>query len=322
MFESKYLRSKTFPKRFRRPRIFEIDFMRGFDIILMILIHLCFVASGSGVISFFDKSSQSLEWVNAMNEFFGKVFWGIVNANGIDLARSTGGAFYAASPATLKALRLIFLEVFFSGLFVFLSGISCSFTRNNAKRGLQLAYVAEIMTVLLFLLSGILRGFKEPLNPFGKPEVCIILGILQSIAIALLVYALFDHFFPKYWQTFLAAIFLTIIAIITSYYYTDANGSIYTANLPEDWWKLLLGLARYGEDYFSPTQICAVMFLGASFGKVFYRKRQSLLPSLLPTKWARPILFLGRHSLVVYILHQPLIYLFFGLFYLILGYRF
>ena len=53
----------------------------------------------------------------------------------------------------------------------------------------------------------------------------------------------------------LAAIFLTIIALITSYYYTDANGTIYTANLPEDWWKLLLlGLARYGEDYFSSTQ--------------------------------------------------------------------
>lgn len=297
-------------KREKKKRIFEIDFLRGFDLILMIAIHFCFAASSSGVMGIvFDRFSVRNGTIEAMNRFCGNVFWSIVNSSG------------TANPFGPGSFHLLFLEIFFSGLFVFLSGISCSFTKNNAKRALQLAYVSEILTVVLIFASFLAK------NLFGvgrenTPAICIICGILHAIAIALLLYSLFDHFFPKFYQTFIAAVFLSVLAILTAYFYASPiTGEIYSASLPKDWWKLLLGLARYGDDYFSPIQVSATLFLGASFGKLFYRDKKSLLPVNFSKGWARPLLFLGRHSLVIYIFHQPFMYLLLVIVYLLCGYK-
>ncbi len=309
MFESSYLKTNTLAKRRKNPRIFEIDFIRGFDLILMVAVHFCFAASHEGIMGIlFDENSLNNGTVMAMNDFCGNVFWGIVNSSGIE------------NPFGPGVFHLLFLEIFFSGLFVFLSGISCSFAKSNMKRALQLAYFAELLTIICILGSFIAK------NCFGSgddatPAIAIICGILQSIAIALIVYSIFDHFFPKFYQTFIAAIFISALAIVTAYFYTDTEGVINTAVLPKDWWKLLLGLARYGDDYFSPTQVSAALFLGASFGKLFYRKRKSLLPDNIPTKWATPICFLGRHSLLIYVAHQPLIYILMTLIYFLIGYK-
>lgn len=297
-------------KRERKNRIFEIDFLRGFDLILMIAVHFCFVASFSGIMGIlFDRFSVQNGTIEAMNRFCENVFWGIINSSG------------TANPFGPGSFHLLFLEIFFSGLFVFLSGISCSFTKNNAKRAIQLAYVSEILTVGLIFASFLAKNFFG-MGDDNTPAICIICGILHAIAIALLAYSLFDHFFPKFHQTFLAAIVLSILAIITAYFYANPEtGEIYSASLPKDWWKLLLGLARYGDDYFSPIQVSATLFLGASFGKLFYREKKSLLPASFPTAWAKPILFIGRHSLIIYICHQPFMYLLLIVVYLLCGYK-
>lgn len=306
MFESKYLKMMTFPKRGKkRERIFEVDFMRGFDIILMIAVHFCYAASTMGVIGLiFYRYSVDNGTIEAMNDFCTYVFSAIVFSTG------------ASNPTC----HLNFLEIFFSGLFVFLSGISCSFARSNAKRAFQLAYFSELFTIVLITVSVSAKNILG-VGSDTEPMICIICGILQSISIALLIYALVDHFFPKFYQTFLFAIVFSVLAIVTAYFYVNPEtGNIYTASLPEDGWMLLVGLKRYGDDYFSPTQITAALFLGASFGKLFYRNKKSLLPPF-PKKWAKPILFLGRHSLVLYIAHQPFMYLFLFLLYLALGYK-
>ncbi len=322
LFGVKYLKYQRLGKRFNSKRIFEIDFLRGFDILLMITVHFCFAASSTGLMGIlFDKHSASNGTIQAMNLFCGNVFTGIVNPIGIE------------NPFGEGRFCLFFLEIFFSGLFVFLSGVSCSFARNNASRAFQLAYVAELMTVLLITASVIIRWLGGNTCPVGdnsinckfwnqNPQICIILGILQSIAIALLIYSLFDRFFNKFYQTFIAAIFWSIIAIITAYFATDLEtGYLHVATLPRDWWKLLLGLARYGDDYFSPTQVTATLFLGASFGKLFYADRKSLLPASFKGKWATPVLFLGRHSLAIYIFHMPIMYGLLMLIYLLAGYK-
>lgn len=310
MFKLRNLKIAQLAKRESKKRIFEIDFLRGFDLILMIAVHFCFAASFSGVMGIvFDRYSVNNGTIEAMNRFCENTFWGIVNSAG------------TANPFGPGSFHLLFLEIFFSGLFIFLSGISCSFVKNNAKRAFQLAYVSELLTVVLILASYIAKNFFG-MGDDNTPAICIICGILQAIAIALLVYSLFDHFFPKFHQTFIAGIVLSILAIITAYFYVDPRtGYIYTAVLPRDAWKVALGLARYGDDYFSPIQVTATLFLGAAFGKLFYQKKKSLLPENVPTKWAAPILFLGRHSLVIYICHQPLMYVLLAIIYLLCGYK-
>jgi uncharacterized membrane protein len=258
-------------KKVARERVFEIDFLRGFDILLMVLLHFCYDLSA--INAFFKApASGSLPWVKGMISFGGTIF------QLIDFG------------------ELFSLEFFFSGLFMFLSGISCSFSHSNFTRGIKLSFVAVLMTLAL-----------ECADHFTGLDVHIYLGILHSLAIAMLLYSFVDHFWKSYWVDYGVGIAFTIALGLTLYYSDCAVYYDYpVTNLPKDGWKLLLGLGHAGDDYFSPLLTCTLMFLGAVVGKTLYRKRQPLTPAWFPKKWANPILFLGQHSLEAYILHQPL----------------
>ena len=65
-------------------------------------------------------------------------------------------------------------------------------------------------------------------------------------------------------------------------------------------------------DYLPLFPWFGMFLIGAAIGRLFYRDRQSLLPQgwTKPlTLWGRPLLFLGRHPLTVYVVHQPLLLL-------------
>ena len=61
-------------------------------------------------------------------------------------------------------------------------------------------------------------------------------------------------------------------------------------------------------DYFPLAPNLGWFLLGAFVGRTVYRKRESLLPKvsedLLPLRLLR---FCGRHALLIYLLHQPII---------------
>ena len=62
----------------------------------------------------------------------------------------------------------------------------------------------------------------------------------------------------------------------------------------------------------------AVLFFGADLGKLIYKKKKSYLPFL---KYAEPFPFLGRRSLEVYIIHQPVLILVLTIMVLSMGYN-
>jgi hypothetical protein len=135
-----------------------------------------------------------------------------------------------------------------------------------------------------------------------------------------MLFSLYDHFLPKWWQTFIAFILLTIAVgfIIPNAYVLDPNTgvrsipSIWPEQTPfktfgefmENMGKLFTGFVRQGDDYFSPILVTTAIFGGACVGKTIYRKKKSLLPSWFNTAWGRPIAFVGRHTLFIYIVHQ------------------
>ena len=272
-------------------RIVEIDFLRGFDLILMMAIHLVLQWGSNSKGMFLWNSALGPEpgLVLGMRSLFDEV------ANLI-----LGGSLY-------------FLEFFFSGLFVFLCGISCTFSHSNALRSAQLGIVACLLTFLLELAD---RLFHVGAH--------IYLGILHVIAIALAVYAFIDYFFPQWQVTFGVAIFFVVLVGITEYY-NVVNEVRYvsfptTANQWGEYSLTLLGLRRTGSDYFSPLRICAILFLGATVGKLAYKERKSHWPSFIPTSWTKPFCFLGRHSLIVYLIHVPLVIILLGILLLSAGY--
>lgn len=287
----KSLRRYQLVPRFKitKERVFEIDFLRGLDIILMLIVH--FVCDLGMLDSFLNPPEVQPEWIVTMQLLCSSIFNEIVNGS------------------------LFFLEFFFSGLFMFLCGISCAFAHSNFKRGIQLAYVAVFLSILLDVADAL----------FGLNSH-IYVGILHALAIGLLIYSLVDHFFPSYKADFLCGILFTILVGITSYYYCGSGAHLTNLDLANgnDWnqaWKLLFGLARAGDDYFSPLITTSLIFLGATVGKTIYRERKSLIKRDFKKGWAKPFLWIGNKTLYAYVLHQPVFYAFLALFFLPFGYH-
>lgn len=279
-------------------RIFEIDFARGFCISLMLIVHLLY--SLGDVNSLFTPPANPPEWILVSSSFFLNVFYEIVGRS------------------------LYFLEFFFSGMFMFLSGISSTFSHGNIKRGIQLGILSVLMTI-----------FLETIDLFLPLHVHIYMGILHALAIGMIIYGLVDFFFKNKWVDFGMGVLFAVAVIITTYIsyemspgnnrpYIDLTSNLVTLATSSKWdqsWKLFFGLAAAGDDYFSPLLTTCLMFLGAALGKLLYPAKKSLIKKDFPTTWAKPILFFGRHSLYVYILHQVVFIVVIFLFLLPFGYR-
>ena len=297
-------RAISHPKE-NRGRIFEVDFLRGVAICLMVLLHFCYTL-GFGPKDFYGiKYGDEPEWFVPLARLFRFVFCSITQPSGFFSMHSTNDALYMNNFTNLHCL-----EVFWAGMFMFLAGLSCTLSKNNFKRGLNIFMVANLLSMVLELGSDLIE-------PFDMHIWC---GILHALGIAIMLFSLYDHFLPKWWQTFIAFILLTIVVgfIIPNAYVIDPRTdvrsvpSIYPELSPfkdfgeffENMGKLFIGLVRQGDDYFSPVLVTTAVFGGASVGKTLYKKKKSLLPSWFKGRWGKPICFVGRHTLIIYAAHQ------------------
>jgi uncharacterized membrane protein len=226
----------------RPARIWEIDFLRGVSIILMVCYHLLFdLGEFRGVERFFGFST--------------------------DL---TTVAWKAA-------------QYFFAALFVVLSGISSTLSRNNVRRGLRLLAVSLAVTAVTY---------------FFDRASAIYFGILQCLAVSILLYgAAFRKAGPAACAAWGALVLLLGAALPTL-----TKGLVIRSD-----WLLPLGIhtpAYSSFDYFPLLPWLGAFLAGAALGKSVYAPRRSLLPWRLPESF---IHVAGRHSLLIYIFHQPVI---------------
>ena len=86
-------------------------------------------------------------------------------------------------------------------------------------------------------------------------------------------------------------------------------------------WLMPLGLPWEGfasSDYFPLLPYLGFFLVGSALGKSVYRKKESLLPRVNTQNFLiRFFLLCGKHSLWIYLLHQPLLS---GIFYLIISF--
>jgi uncharacterized membrane protein len=66
----------------------------------------------------------------------------------------------------------------------------------------------------------------------------------------------------------------------------------------------------YSSDYFPLLPWFGFFLAGGALGPILYRNRRSFFPvrERGVSPWKKPVLFIGRNSLVFYVLHQPLVY--------------
>lgn len=200
----------------------------------------------------------------------------------------------------------VFVHPFNLVLFVGISGICCSFSRNNVKRGAKLLAVAMAFTVVTAAVSYITANV-DPL-----PEIyCLILfNVLHLLSLSTLIYALLEYLMNKLKlndkaQSFIIGMIgLYIMLLVTKIHYYDG--------LISNWLLIPVGIevndAPYVVDFMYIVPWMGVFLAGAALGKVCYKEKKSLFPTPNPTlcKIKAPIEFLGRHSLIVYLVHQPI----------------
>lgn len=192
-------------------------------------------------------------------------------------------------------------------LFVGLSGICCTFSRNNFKRGGKLLAVALAFTVVTGFIT-----YKMGID-------CLILfNVLHMLSVSTIVYALVSVIEKK---TNIKANQLTFILILFGVWITMTNNNLdMYAYESENMLLYPLGIIVKGApdvaDYMPLIPWMGVFLICAGAGRVLYKDRKTLFPGAGKTVRAvtRPLEFMGRHSLIIYLVHQPIIY---GILYLI-----
>lgn len=192
---------------------------------------------------------------------------------------------------------------FFAGLFIFICGISCRFSSNNLKRG-TICFLCGIgLTVITFF--------------FIRNEI-IYFGILHMLGISVILYSWFEKLLSK--------IKFPIFGIVISglLFYSTREISkckigiwsfVVDDNLKK--WLFPFGIKSlyfHSWDYFPLIPWFFLFLAGCYFGVYVIENR---LPEFFYKMHFRPIAFVGRHTLWIYLIHQPILY---GLLYGVLNY--
>ena len=170
--------------------------------------------------------------------------------------------------------------------FVVLSGLCVTLGKRPIRRGLQVFGFAMIITAVTWVMAKL--GFLHP-------SLIIWFGVLHLLGLCMLLWPLFQ----KSPTVLLAA--LSAAILVLGFYFDTV-----TVSIP---WLFPLGLTSKGftsGDFFPLFPFLGWFFLGAVLGRTVYKNKQSLL-SAFPYRF--PFLcWCGRHSLLLYLLHQPILY--------------
>ncbi|MFI3229314.1 MAG: heparan-alpha-glucosaminide N-acetyltransferase domain-containing protein [Bacillota bacterium] len=272
----------------QKTRCWELDFMRGFAILMVLLDH-----------TMFDISS-----------IFGSA-WRISDSAVLR------GIYNLASWYVDSQIRAAGW-VFFVFVFFFVSGICTSFSRNNILRGLKLVAVAALISLVTYVIQ----------EGFNYSYMFIWLGVIHCLSFAVMFYAIMQLIitliarqskYKKYALLITTATLVVVSFVLNMCYNVSLYDMAYSGETAP-YTSTLAGVFVYtrnvwyttAPDYFPILPFFCFFMIGAIIGQTVYRKHTSLLPKL-NLKITKPFSFCGRHSLLIYLAIQvimlPVLYL-------------
>ena len=292
--ENKKLKQELTSNLLKKERIWEIDFLRSIPIIIVVLYHACFDV-------YLLKSMMINLSDFAINH---------PNANNF---------FLFCENLFFDPLILSVFVPMFGGIFLFICGVSSSLSSNNLKRGLLLDLAAIVFSIATYVASIIL-----------KSDDFIFFGILHQMGFSITIYALIEMFVRKVMKkkdvSFITPLIIGIIftTIGTMYivgfkinnhlnkwpieYINDSyKFNDVLKNDPYAYLKIILGMKGSINDWWPILPYTGIIYIGIAVGKLLYAKNKKSLVPKLYFKGLKPLCFLGRHTIWVYLIHQPVI---------------
>lgn len=195
---------------------------------------------------------------------------------------------------------LRFAQPFVAGIFILISGICCRFSRSNLKRGVvALALGLAMSAVTIFVMPR-----------FGMSGQGIYFGILHLLGTGMILFALLRKgldVLPPAAGFFLCGL-LALVTWRTRQGVVGIPGLLELqlppalAQIP---WLIPLGFSGAGADHF-PLLPWIFVFLAGSYLGIPFALRQ--MPQGFYRSRSRFLGFVGRHTIYVYVLHQPVVY--------------
>lgn len=178
----------------------------------------------------------------------------------------------------------IFRDCFVSVLIV-LAGISCSLTRSNLRRGIKTLLLGLAITAV---------------TAIAMPSQKILFGILHFFGCAMLLWALCGK-----WMEKIPAIPGAAVCVVLFFLLQDLYAG--STGMFRSFFFYVLGFrtGHYSADYYPILPWIFLFLAGGLMGRYF---REERVPAIFEKNPVPPLAWLGRHTMPVYIVHQPVIY--------------
>ncbi len=194
-------------------------------------------------------------------------------------------SFGLVGPGLIDNIALDILQPFFASCFIAMSGASSKFSRNNVKRGLKICAAALAVSAFTY-------GFGK----FSGLNMFIGFGILHFLGVSTLIYTAV--------QPVLSKIRIHGVVWLVAFFAAFSVFPI-TSNIT---WLWPIGVYYPGfssADYFPLLPWIFMYFFGAWLADPI---KDGKMPDFFYKMRCAPLEWVSRHSLWVYLLHQPLIY--------------
>lgn len=189
------------------------------------------------------------------------------------------------------------LRDFFAGGFIFLAGVSCFLSRNNLKRGIQVFGLGLLLSAVTFLLM---------------PSQFIAFGILHLLGSCMILFAIFEKWLKKIHNLWWIVLFFVLFLLLSRVPYGKIGYFGLEITMPPSLYRTnflfpvgLPSSSFSSSDYYPLIPWLFVFLSGTVFGNKLKKKE---LPQFIYGVNKNVVATLGSHSLVIYLVHQPLIY--------------
>lgn len=188
--------------------------------------------------------------------------------------------FYYTFPARI-IIRYVVLA-----LFCLISGISCAFSRNNWKRAGEALLLGLVISVTTNILNA---------TGLAGQNIRVDFNVIFVIGFSTLFYCFFQNKSNK--SLIIATISLLLFSVVAMpliYYFIPGAKEAYVPALWEP-----IGVHAQG-DWMPLFPYIVFFFIGALLSRFFYKEKKSHFKK---HEWERPVCFLGRHTLLIYLTH-------------------